>query len=970
MKIIKQLLRMALMVPILATAQSSVTGTVVDQEAKLPLPGVNVAIEGTVRGAVTDFNGEFTISPISKGQVLVFQYLGFVTKKVTYNGEEKLNIDLEEDISQLSEVVLIGYGSSDEKDVTGAIATVSEKEFNKGAIVSPEQLLTAKTPGVRITTEGGAPGAGSQIRIRGGSSLNGNNDPLIVVDGVPLDQRGVQGVRNQLNAINPNDIKDFVVLKDAASTAIYGSRASNGVILITTKSGRKESALSVELGVKASFSKPVNTIDVLNANQLRNFVAQNSLNPDTQLALLGEGNTDWQDQIFQDASGQIYDLSLSKGFKSTTLRASFNHANQEGILQTDTYQRNATALNVTQDLFNNSLKLRFNNKFSQDKNRFANTDAIGNALRFDPTQNVRNADGSFFGFGEANAPVNPLAALLEDDDRGENNRIISNFNIDYEIPYVKGLGLNVNLGIDYAENEGREFRAGDSQLRVGNPVDRDNQFSGINRNKLVDAVLNYKKNIEQVKTKIDATLGYSFQEFFQRSNENVKEGDVQTILRSDINRNRLLSYFGRISFDIDDKYLVSSSFRRDASSRFSEDNRVGIFPGISVGWKIHNEKFFQNLDFINQFKIRGGIGITGQQEIESSFGFLPVFEPGDNATRVQFGNSFVSTTRPSAFNSDLKWEETINRNIGLDYGLFNGRISGSFDLYSKETKDLLFLSSPPAGSNLSDQVFANSAATKNRGVEFAIDADIIRGDDFNWNLAYNITYNQNEIVSLSENDRPGSQQPQGGIAGGRGNNIQVWKPGFDPTTFLVFRQVYDAAGRPIEGAYVDVNGDNTISEADLVPFKKANPDVFMGLTSTMNYKQLDFTFTFRGNFGGYNYNNVRSELANSSSALVTPGNFIGNVHSDALFTQFNGQELFSDYYLESSDFVRLDNMSLGYTVKLEKLEMRFSATGSNLITITDYSGIDPEVLVGLNSGIDNNSYPRPRTYIFGVNVKF
>lgn len=970
MKIIKQLLRMALMVPILATAQSSVTGTVVDQEAKLPLPGVNVAIEGTVRGAVTDFNGEFTISPISKGQVLVFQYLGFVTKKVTYNGEEKLNIDLEEDISQLSEVVLIGYGSSDEKDVTGAIATVSEKEFNKGAIVSPEQLLTAKTPGVRITTEGGAPGAGSQIRIRGGSSLNGNNDPLIVVDGVPLDQRGVQGVRNQLNAINPNDIKDFVVLKDAASTAIYGSRASNGVILITTKSGRKESALSVELGVKASFSKPVNTIDVLNANQLRNFVAQNSLNPDTQLALLGEGNTDWQDQIFQDASGQIYDLSLSKGFKSTTLRASFNHANQEGILQTDTYQRNAAALNVTQDLFNNSLKLRFNNKFSQDKNRFANTDAIGNALRFDPTQNVRNADGSFFGFGEANAPVNPLAALLEDDDRGENNRIISNFNIDYEIPYVKGLGLNVNLGIDYAENEGREFRAGDSQLRVGNPVDRDNQFSGINRNKLVDAVLNYKKNIEQVKTKIDATLGYSFQEFFQRSNENVKEGDVQTILRSDINRNRLLSYFGRISFDIDDKYLVSSSFRRDASSRFSEDNRVGIFPGISVGWKIHNEKFFQNLDFINQFKIRGGIGITGQQEIESSFGFLPVFEPGDNATRVQFGNSFVSTTRPSAFNSDLKWEETINRNIGLDYGLFNGRISGSFDLYSKETKDLLFLSSPPAGSNLSDQVFANSAATKNRGVEFAIDADIIRGDNFNWNLAYNITYNQNEIVSLSENDRPGSQQPQGGIAGGTGNNIQVWKPGFDPTTFLVFRQVYDAAGRPIEGAYVDVNGDNTISEADLVPFKKANPDVFMGLTSTMNYKQLDFTFTFRGNFGGYNYNNVRSELANSSSALVTPGNFIGNVHSDALFTQFNGQELFSDYYLESSDFVRLDNMSLGYTVKLEKLEMRFSATGSNLITITDYSGIDPEVLVGLNSGIDNNSYPRPRTYIFGVNVKF
>lgn len=998
--IIKQLLYIAFVVPLLLQAQFSVSGTITDTEASLPLPGVNISILGTARGAVTDFNGEFKIEPVTVGQILVFDYLGFKTKKLVYNGEETLNVSLDEDVSQLSEVILIGYGSSQEKDITGAIATVSEKEFNKGAILSPEQLLTAKTPGVRITTDGGAPGAGSQIRIRGGSSLSGNNDPLIVVDGVPLDQRGVQGVRNQLNAINPNDIKDFVVLKDAASTAIYGSRASNGVILITTKAGKKESPLTVQFDVKSSFSSPTRTIDLLNSNpfddpnveltgdeltvvidgdrvtnipqtnQFREFVRENSDNPDAQLALLGTSNTDWQDQIFQDATGQIYNLSLAKGFKSTTLRGSFNHANQDGILRTDNYQRNAASLNITQDLFNNNLKLRFNNKISQDKNRFANNDAIGNALRFDPTQAVRNDDGSFFEFGESNAPVNPLSSLLEDDNRGENRRIISNFNIDYSIPYVSGLNLNVNLGLDYAENEGRRLQSGQSGLRVSNPVDLNNQFSGINRNKLVDAVLNYKKDITQIKTKIDATLGYSFQEFFQRSNEDVNEGDIQTILRSDINRNRLLSYFGRVSFDIDDKYLLSSSFRRDASSRFSEENRVGIFPGISVGWKLHNESFFKKIKFINEFKIRGGIGITGQQEIESSFAFLPVFEPSDNASRVQFGNEFVSTLRPGPFNNQIKWEETTNRNIGLDYGFLNGRISGSIDFYSKDTKDLLIQGPPPAGANLSDLVFANTAKTSNRGVEFAIDADIFRTDNFNWNLAYNITYNKNEIVSLSQNDTPDSQLPQGGIAGGTGNNIQVWRPGFDPTTFLVFRQVYNSDGRPIEGAYVDVNGDNSITDEDLVPTKKAAPDVFMGLTSTMNYKELDFTFTFRGNFGGYNYNNVRSELANTSSALTTPGNFVNNTHSDVLFTGFRGQELFSDYYLESSDFVRLDNVSIGYTFEFNKVQLRLSATGTNLFTITDYSGLDPEVLVGLNSGIDNNSYPRPRTYVFGVNVKF
>jgi len=743
------------------------------------------------------------------------------------------------------------------------------------------------------------------------------------------------------------------------------------VILITTKSGRKESPLEIGLDFKVSVSEVAKTVDVLSADEFRSFVTENGT--EEQVALLGNANTDWQDEIFQTGVGTITNFTLSKGFKSTTIRTSFNHTDQEGVLKTDTFRKNTFSTVITQDLFDNNLKLRLSTKLNDTRNRFANNGAIGNALRFDPTQAIRNTEGSFFEFSDVNAPLNPVGNLEQDTNRGKSQRLITNFSADYKIPFVPGLKFTMNLGVDYAENSGRQFQEGNSGLTRGR---RDpsapfiNDYSGFNRNQLIDALFNYKKEITAIKTKVDATVGYSFQEFLRKnSTQNTINNEQLAAIRS-VNRNNLLSYFGRLNLEIADKYLISGSLRRDAASRFSSDLRNAIFPGVSVGWKLHNEKLFQNINSLSQLKIRAGWGLTGQQEIDNSFPFLPIFLPGQDQARVQFGNEFVNTLRPGEFNVALKWEETINKNIGLDFGFFNGRLSGSVDLYTKETKDLLVEAPGAAGSNLTDRFFQNVAETTSKGVEFGINGDIFRNEDFNWNLAYNITYNQIEIDKLSGRFDPNIQIPRGGIAGGVGNNIQVWKPGFDPTTFLVQRQIFDANGRPIEGAVIDVNGDNQITDADLVPYKKATPDVFMGLTSTFNYQDLDFSFTFRGSFGGYNYNNVRSELANQASSLNTPGNFVNNTHQDVLSTNFVGQQLFSDYYLERSDFVRLDNISVGYTFNFEKVKLRVSATGSNLWTITDYSGIDPEVLVDNNPGIDNNSYPRPRNYVLGVNVKF
>jgi len=967
----KGTLLLLFMLPMSFFAQETVSGVVVESATGLPIPGANVIVKGTTNGTVTDFDGNYTIQNIAEGDMLIFSYLGFSREEIPFEGQETLDVQLKEDLATLDEVVLIGYGSTSEQDATGSVEKISPESFNQGAVVSPEQLIAGKSAGVRITPGGGAPGEGAEIRIRGGSSLSANNSPLIVVDGFPLDQRGVQGVRNQLNAINPNEIENFVVLKDAAATSIYGSRASNGVILITTKGGKKDAPLQLVYDLKVFAGRIIDKVDVLDADEFRTLIENT---PGTDPSLLGESNTDWQDQIYQTSVGAIHNLTASQGFESFSYRINYNHTSQTGVLKTDVYERNSFNLSLNQDLFDNHLKLRLTSKAISDKNRFADNGAIGAAVGFDPTQPVFK-EGSYFdgyyehtvapGEQQIQATRNPLALLKQLENNGETKRNITNLNAEYKFHFLPELKFNINAGFDYAENDGYQTRPVTSAAN-NQDIDYFEDYGGFNRNTLLDFYFNYKNDVEFLDTELDLTAGHSFQEFYVTSKRTATvSNEIQEFPRA-INRNALESYFARASFDFANKYLLSASFRRDGSSRFGDDNKWANFPAASIGWKMHNEDFLKGSNFLNQLKLRAGYGITGNQEIGRNYGYFGIYTPSVGGARYQFGDQFYNTLRPEAFDANLKWEELKTYNVGVDFGLLNNRINGTVEAYYRETKDLLAQVPVPAGANLSDLLITNVGQTVSKGVEVGLNGVLVQSEDFNWDVNYNITFQDLEITKLSLGDNPNFFIPQGGISGGVGNNIQLWKEGYDPTTFNVFRQVYNEQGQPIEGAYVDVNGDNEITEADRMPYKKASPDYFMGFTNTINYKNLDFSFTFRGNFGNYMYNNTQSGNGFVTSGTVTPQSYYANLNSNVLESNFVNNQLFSDYYIQKADFVKLDNISVGYLFPGDKVDFRTTLTATNVWTITDYEGLDPEI----SNGIDNNFYPRSTTLVLGLNLTF
>lgn len=979
-KLFKSTLMLLLMLPMSFFAQQTVSGTVSESATGLPIPGVNILVKGTTNGTSTDFDGNYTISNVNQGDVLVFSFLGFAAREIPYAGQTNLNVQLDESDAALEEVVLIGYGATTRQDATGAVEKISPAQFNRGAVVSPETLIAGKSAGVRITPSS-EPGGGSEIRIRGGSSLSGNNSPLIVIDGIPLDQRGVQGVRNQLNAINPDEIEDFVILKDAAATSIYGSRASNGVILITTKKGSVETDFAMDYDVKVALGEITDKVDVLNAAQFRDIVTNA---PGTNPALLGNANTDWQDQIYRTSLGAIHNVTFSEGFDTFTYRVNLNRTDQQGVLKTDLYERTALNATFTQNLFDNNLKITLNAKGILDQNQFADQGAIGAAVSFDPTQPVYDPTSPFDGYFEfrggtdpdplrtefRQATRNPLALLEQRDNNATNKRTISNLNLDYRFHFLPELRFNLNAGIDYSELDGYETRPLTSAV-VGDDVPFENYYTGLNRNSLLDFYFNYKSAIEAIDTKLDLTAGHSYQEFYI--------GDKQRFTQSNefqntynINRNALESYFARASFDISNRYLLSASFRRDGSSRFSEDNRWSNFPSVSVGWKLMNEPFLENTTLFSDLKLRAGYGVTGNQEIGGNYSYLGIYTPSRGRADVQFGYNpngsprFVNTLRPEEFDANLKWEELQTYNAGIDFGFFQGRFTGSVDGYYRRTEDLLATVPVPAGANLSDLLTTNVGETVSRGIEVGLNGILVANEDFNWNVNYNITFQDLEITRLSLGDDPNFFIPQGGISGGVGNNIQIWKEGYDPSTFFVYRQVYNEQGQPIEGAYVDVNGDNQITEADKQAYKKGTPDYYMGFTNSISYKNLDFSFTFRGNFGNYVYNNTQSSNGFIGAGTVTPQDYYSNLNANVLETGFEQNQFFSDYYVRRADFVRLDNVSLSYLIPGDAVNVRASLTGTNLLTITDYAGLDPEI----SNGIDNNFYPRTRNVVLGLNFSF
>lgn len=873
----------------------------------------------------------------------------------------------------IEQVVLIGYGAKKKTDLTGSITAISAKDFNEGSVNSPEQLIQGKASGIQITTNSGAPGAGSTIRIRGGASLNASNDPLIVIDGVPLDNNGISGASNPLALINPNDIESFNILKDASATAIYGSRASNGVIIITTKRG-KTGKLKATYTTTTSVYDKMGTVEMLSADQFRDVV--NSKAANNYKLLLGKSNTNWQKEIYQTAVGFDNTLSLSGGVKGLPYRLSLGYLNQDGIIKTNNIERSTASLNLNPKFFDNHLDINFNLKGTYVENRFKDDGAVGAAVVFDPTQSVfapgfENYGGYFewldsTGTPNTNGTKNPLSMLNQRYDLSYVSRVLGNIQFDYKMHFLPELRANLNLGYDYSDSNGNTTvlpTAATEYYRKGSY----RRYTQEKKNKLLEFYLNYTKDISAINSLVDITAGYSYQDW-QRSEPfaptSYGNGTMNPQTGNDFfTQNTLISYFARLNYTFDKKYLLTASVRRDASSRFSEDNRVGYFPSVALAWRIDQENFIKNTNVFSTLKLRVGWGQTGQQDINNNdYPYLARYVQSNSGAQYQIGDVFYNTLRGQGYDKNIKWETTTTKNLGLDFGFLNNRINGSIEVYEKETKDLLSVVPVPAGANLTNLLLTNVGDMRNRGIEFNMGVEAIKNENFSWEFNLNATHYKSEITNLAS-----TSVLTGGISGGTGSTIQVHAEGYQPNAFYVYQQVYNQQGKPIEGVYVDRNGDGIINSGDLYQYKSPAPELLLGFSSRFTYKKWDLGFTMRASFGNYVYNNQASQFGNLSG--IKANNYLQNIHTSYLDTQFDTPQYFSDYYVENGSFLRMDNINIGYNFPSfinENSKLRVFGSVQNAFLITNYSGLDPEVF----NGIDNNLYQRPRVYSIGLNFQF
>jgi iron complex outermembrane receptor protein len=886
--------------------------------------------------------------------------------------------------------VVTGYGTAKRKDLTGSIATITSKDFNKGSITTPEQLIAGKVAGVQITSNGGAPGSGSTIRIRGGASLNASNDPLIVIDGVPIDNNGISGVANPLALINPNDIESFNILKDASATAIYGSRASNGVIIIVTKKG-KAGKMRFNFSTQYSLSTLPKQADVLSPADFRAYV--NAHGTPAQIALMGNANTNWQDEIYKNASTTDNNLSMSGSLKNLPYRVSLGYLNQDGILRTGNIQRKSASVTLNPKFFKDHLKIDLNLKGSINNSRFADEGAIGTAVRFDPTQSVHSSAKRYGGYFEwldpssttglrKLAPLNPVGLLEQRTDKSEVKRSIGNIQFDYKIHFFPDLHVNLNLGYDVSKGEGTVVipdSAASAYLRSP-----DAKHGGVNNkylqkksNTLLEAYLNYVKDFKSINSRVDAVAGYSYQDF-STTNYNYPDFTTDgTVISSpsfsfDKPENRLISFFGRLNYAYKGKYLLTGTVRRDGSSRFTEAHRWGWFPSGAFAWRIKEENFLKKITVLSDLKLRLGYGETGQQDGIGNYDYIPRYAQANEQAQYQFGSTFYTLYRPSGYNPNLKWEQTATYNAGIDYGFLNNRITGSIDFYLKKTKDLLSVVDQPAGTNFSNKILANIGNMENRGVEFTINTQVVRNKTLTWDLGFNITYNKNEITKLTfTNDPNFPGNLVGGIAGGVGSTIQIHSVGYPKSSFYVYQQIYDKSGKPIESLFEDRNRDGLINVDDLYRYKAPDPDVFLGAYSNASWKKWNAGFSLRANFGNYMYNNRFSNTGVQRN-IIDPLGFLANGSSNLLETNFTGngdKYLLSDYYIANASFLRMDNINIGYNagdIVRKNTNLRIGANVQNVFTITKYKGVDPEV----SGGIDNNFYPRPRIFVINLNLDF
>ena len=992
--------------PAQAQDGGTITGTVTDAQNGETLPGANVSVVGTQRGTATNANGRYTIENVQPGSYsLRASFVGFqpqVVEQVQVSAGETTQVDFELQASQqtLEEVVVVGYGTQKEQDVTGSVQKVSPAEFNKGPVVSPEQLISGKIAGVQIQANSGAPGASSFIRIRGASSVNADSSPLFVVDGVPLSNVGNQASRNPLNFLNPNDIANVTVLKDASATAIYGARGANGVIMIETKSA-DEGEARISYSGSASRAEIVDRIDVLEPGEFRRAVRQQA---PSQLSLLGDASTDWQDAVQRTGFTQEHNLSFSRGYEDSGIRLSLSYLDQEGTLETSSTRRVSASIRYNQDFLSDQLTISSNLRGSKIDNSFE-PGVVGAAASFAPTQPIRDLDSQYGGFYEWTQPGldlaenNPVASYIMTKNNGETYRSLGNIEADYEIPYVDGLNARLKLGYDVTSGE-REFFAPTNlkaQAENSNPgqIERRNftQFTT-----LLDAFLEYSGSFDAISSEVDVTAGYSFQESHEEYPEFTAQGLSTNIFGPNSTRpvtnlqntspyvneipKRLISGFARVNYRLLNRYLVTFTVRRDGSSRFGPENQWGTFPSAALGWRVHNEPALESVfgGALSTLKIRASWGVTGNQEI-GNFLYEPLYTSGAPTVQYLFGDEYVGTIRPSAADETLKWEETTSYNIGFDYGLFSGRVTGSFEYYVKDTDDLIFPATVPRGANLSDVVTTNIGSMRNQGFEFTVDAQVIDNEDFSYNAQFNASTNKNEVQNVAS---AGGQELTGGISGGTGNEIQIIKEGEPLNSFYVFEHKTDENGDPLTDG-VDHNGDGVVNALDMyvdqqsegedghgvinandrVVGESPRPDWILGHTSRLTYGNFDMSFTLQAQLGRYVYNNVASNYGHYSRLT----NFApSNLHESVQTTNFNTAQYFSDYYVENASNLRLDNITLGYTLPTGGISgidrLRVYGTVQNAFILTGYSGASP-----LAVGIDNNLYPRSRTFTAGLNLQ-
>ena len=955
-------------------AQNTLKGVVLDGKSQQPMPSVSVAIEGTNTMTATDFDGNFTLSNLKKGQKIKFSFIGFTSQTLVYENQSSIVIKLEEDLQELKDVVVIGYGAVKKKDATGSVTSISSKDFNKGSVVTAENLLNGKVAGVTINTGGGAPGSGAEIRIRGGSSLLASNDPLIVIDGLPISNSGNSGSTSVLSAINPNDIESFTILKDASATAIYGSRASNGVILITTKKGGKK--LSVDYNFQYGSGKKFNDIDVFSGDEFRSLVL--SRGNSVLINKLGTANTNWQDEIYRRTDFVDNNISLKGNFLNIIpTRVSFGNTYQEGLRLTNKFNRNSISVSMNPSFLNNHLKFNLNANYSNQKNRFA--DGVeGAAIRFDPTQPVydpSNPSGYFeyiTGYNAQGSAIyanpsipNPVAQLLQTNDRGVNNRIYGNFQLDYKFHFLPELRAVINLGYD--ESEGSRNVTRSKIARSGflnNNVSSGTEYSESNTrtNKSLDSYFVYNKKIGTID--FEGTAGYSYQKFENRGlgGYNATNPTSQQLAFVD-NDIVLVGFFARTNFSIKDKYLFTATYRRDGTSRFGEDNRWGNFPAAAFAWKVGDD-LFKNSKLISDLKLRLGWGVTGQQEISESLFYRQLYNIGNANSQYTFGNSPINVGVPSAY-GPIKWEETTTYNAGIDFGLNNNKITGNVDVFYKKSNDLFQIGPFPDGGNFTNQGPQNIGDMSTKGIEFTINYNVIKSDNLNWDVSLNATKYERRIDKIAV----GQPIYTGTTGAGTGGTSQILAEGYTPNSFYVYKQLYNESGAPIEGAFADLNGDGIITGLDRYIYKNADPDLLLGFTSNLNYKNFDLSFNLRASIGNRILNTVKSTGSYYSQLL---NGELQNVSTNVLYTNFenqNGENVLSDMFIENGSFIRMDYATLGYTFPkwLEgKASLRLFTGVQNPFIITKYSGLDPEI----NGGIDTTIYPRQRQILFGANVKF